>query len=160
MKTKVVLTSLIVAALVFILAGRGVAFQNEPEGFRGLLWGDPPTEEMEYFDTIKGLEHYTLSKENKYLGDLGLKDVFYIFYGDPRRLFYVKLSFTGKATYERLKAFCRREYGEETSEGFNNTRYWEGETTLIGFDYDAEKEEGFLGLSSVSILIEIVAAFD
>ncbi len=35
---------LLVIVLVFLITGIGFAFQNEPDGFRGLKWGDAPTE--------------------------------------------------------------------------------------------------------------------
>lgn len=39
----------VVAILVVVLLSLGTAFafENEPEGFRELKWGDPPTEDME-----------------------------------------------------------------------------------------------------------------
>jgi len=39
---RVLAVGMLVGMLAFGLAGRGVAFQNESEGFRGLKWGDPP----------------------------------------------------------------------------------------------------------------------
>jgi len=38
---RVLAVGMLMGMLAFGLAGRGVAFQNEPEGFRGLKWGDP-----------------------------------------------------------------------------------------------------------------------
>ena len=38
---RVLAVGVLVEMLAFGLAGVGVAFQNEPEGFRGLKWGNP-----------------------------------------------------------------------------------------------------------------------
>ncbi len=92
----------VVLVLVLALTVGAFAFQNEPDGFRGLLWGDPPGEAMKYFDTIEGRERYVLPKENRYFGNIELEQIFYVFYGDPGRLLSVMLSFKGKTTYERL----------------------------------------------------------
>jgi len=45
---KVILFSVMSLLFIFTLVGIAQAFQNEPEGFRGVKWGDPPTEDMEY----------------------------------------------------------------------------------------------------------------
>lgn len=44
---KVNLSLLVVLLFMFALASTTLAFQNEPEEFRGLKWGDPPGEDME-----------------------------------------------------------------------------------------------------------------
>ena len=45
---------LLVLVLVLALTVGAFAFQNEPDGFRGLKWGDPVGEEMEYLDDLGG----------------------------------------------------------------------------------------------------------
>lgn len=32
---------MVVAVMLLVCAGMAFAFENEPEGFRGLKWGDP-----------------------------------------------------------------------------------------------------------------------
>ena len=149
---------IVVMVFVFLLisGGASFAFQNEPDGFRGLKWGDPPTEDMKYFDTIEGNKSYVLFEEKNSFGDVELEQIFYVFYGDPGRFVSVMLSFKGKLTFERLEAFCRQEYGEENAEGFDGSSYWEGEDAIVGFDYDPEQEEGSLIAFSVSILTEMM----
>ncbi|GAI13595.1 unnamed protein product [marine sediment metagenome] len=48
--------------IVLALSTGGFAFQNEPEGFRGLKWGDPPGEDME----LIGVE-YVYSEGGEYI---------------------------------------------------------------------------------------------
>jgi hypothetical protein len=47
---KISLSLLVVLLFIFALASIAQAFQNEPDGFRGLKWGDPPTEDMTFID--------------------------------------------------------------------------------------------------------------
>ena len=39
---------LLAIVLIFLITGVAFAFQNELDGFRGLKWGDPPTEDMTF----------------------------------------------------------------------------------------------------------------
>lgn len=149
-------TAVLVALIILALSTGTFAFQNEPDGFRGLKWGDSPAEDMKYFDTIEGNERYILSEEDNSFGDIELEQLFYVFCGDPSRLFYVMLSFKGKPTYERLQTFCRQEYGEENAEGSDGSPCWGGGDAIISFDYDTEKEEGSVVFSNVSMLTEII----
>ena len=46
---KIILLSIL---LIFLITGTGFAFPNEPDGFRGLKWGDKPTEDMILIGTL------------------------------------------------------------------------------------------------------------
>jgi len=41
-----------VVVLIFLITGITFAFQNEPDGFRGLKWGDAPTEDMTFLGEV------------------------------------------------------------------------------------------------------------
>ncbi len=41
-------TLVLLVVLILALSVAAFAFQNEPEGFRGLKWGDPPGEDMKF----------------------------------------------------------------------------------------------------------------
>ena len=43
---------LLSSILILLITGIGFAFQNEPDGFRGLKWGDAPTEDMKFLGQI------------------------------------------------------------------------------------------------------------
>lgn len=45
---------LTVTVLIFSFADIALAFQNEPDDFRGLKWEDPPTEDMVCVDIMEG----------------------------------------------------------------------------------------------------------
>lgn len=60
---------LVTAILTLLSPNMVFAFQNEPDGFRGLKWGDPPTESMEYLGTFQGDRIYTLSDDKMSTGE-------------------------------------------------------------------------------------------
>jgi len=77
---RTLLWFLTVAIVVFSLAGIGLAFQNEPEGFRGLKWGDSPTEDM-VIDTVEDLRMWcTRDNERLYIGPAEIERIRYVFY--------------------------------------------------------------------------------
>jgi len=55
--------------LVLALTVGVFAFQNEPDGFRRLKWGDPVGEEMEYLDDLDGSKSYTLPDDKMSIGN-------------------------------------------------------------------------------------------
>lgn len=55
----------LVLVLVLTLSLGAFAFQNEPEGFRGLKWGDPPGEDMELVGKFV-YEYYWYEKHGVY----------------------------------------------------------------------------------------------
>lgn len=75
----------VVAILVALLAWSGMAFafENEPEGFRGLKWGDPPREDMVYHGESKNNENtlwYIKKRDELQIGRVKLKGIYYLFY--------------------------------------------------------------------------------
>lgn len=80
--TKKALLLVIVATLLLCL-GRAYTFQNEPEGFRGLKWGDlPPGENMENWTRIGGndLLRYERKDDKLEIGGAKLDSIEYCFY--------------------------------------------------------------------------------
>ena len=79
-RTRILVCLLTATILAFSLVDIGFAFQNEPEGFRGLKWGDPPTEEM-VIDTVENmLMWYTRDNDKVHIGPAELKRIRYVFY--------------------------------------------------------------------------------
>jgi len=82
---------LLVIVLVFLITGMGfasqdeIAFKNEPDGFRGLKWGDAPTEDMVF--SYRVVSEYNIYKGNYYyrksdklnIGSAELDSIKYIF---------------------------------------------------------------------------------
>ena len=141
--------------LVFALASIGIAFQNEPEGFRGLKWGDPPGEDMTYVGPVTKLEVYRNSLEKMQIGEVPLNDVLYCFY--ENRFGVVNLSFSEEKNYDTLKVILKVRYGEPTDERFNKC-IWFGRKSAIHLSYALRTEKGSFTLSSVPIFTERMKA--
>lgn len=59
------------------------AFHNEPEGFRGLKWGDPPGQDMVYYGKSKDNENvlwYKRKNDKLQIGRARIKCIHYLFY--------------------------------------------------------------------------------
>ena len=145
-------TVVLVALIVLALSVGVFAFQNEPDGFRGLKWGDPVGEEMEYFGDISGSKGYILPDDKMSIGNAELYMIVYQFYED--RFLGVGLFFRGEKNYNLLETICKERYGEkELEEGFYEFD-WTGQKSWIGLYYDIIEETGFLSLSSAVIGLE------
>jgi len=156
MKRKIMGIS-IAAMLIFLIATIGLTFQNEPEGFRDLKWGDAPTEDMIYFATVDEDRGYTISNDKMYIGNAQFSHIVYVFYDQPERLASVGLYFKGEKNFDLLKTICRGKFGEETGSGFFELD-WEGQKAYIVLQYDMAEESGYLTLASAQIMLEQMAA--
>lgn len=133
-------------------------FQNEPAGFRGLKWGEQPTEDMEFIGEVKGrVKWYVLPDEKLNIGNVQLTGIDYAFYDEPERFMAVYLHFDSKKDYEALEAICRGTFGMEIYEGFFSL-HWLGKSTVINLIYNVITEEsespGWLFLASRAIFEE------
>lgn len=155
---KVLLLTLVV--LTFLLVGTGFAFQNEPDGFRGLKWGDPPRKDIT-FRGIVGEESkaYGLLGEKLQIGDAYLYAIIYIFsqINSVEKLMMVILSFKNEENHNILKTICQGRFGEPTGKGFYKL-YWEGPRATIALQYDVMEEEGELALWSTLLGTELQKA--
>ncbi len=147
-KVVVVLVVLIVLALSL----GTFAFQNEPDGFRGLNWGDPPSKDMKLLGEVRNRANvYELPDDKMFLGSVPLFLVGYIFYED--RFMTGLMYFKGKDNYDLLESICKQRYGEDADVGFY-TIQWIDQKSFIFLKYDYADEEGSLSISSTSIMGE------
>ena len=148
---KVIVGILCVVLLLLSVSFVG-AFQNEPEGFRGLKWGDPPAENMEYVTTIGLVDMYKLPGDKMSIGNAKFWYISYSFYDG--RFMGVGLFFKGKENYKLLETICKGRFGEdEVDEGFYMLT-WCGQTSFVTLKYDVVEEEGILDLASTQITKE------
>ncbi len=136
------------------------AFQDEPDGFRDLKWGDPPSEEIIWNRTDEyGMNLYTLPKEkaNLNLGDTELLGISYFFYGEHKRFGGVRLFFEDELDYSDLKITCRARFGNESEESsYPPYCLWTGLLATVTLEYDRPFKLGYLTLRSTSIFAEHV----
>ena len=147
----------VVAILVVVLAFCGIAFafDNEPEGFRGLKWGDPPTEEMEFIaEEDEWTVIYRNPNEERKLGDARFDMIIYVFYASPdaptRKLMSVVLYFRGEENFDILETICKVKFGEPTNESYQYLG-WASPSSMVLLGYDSIDETGYLDLGSMPI---------
>jgi len=151
MKKEALLLALIIS--IFLLVSAGFTFQNEPDGFRELKWGDLPTEDMIYFTTLEGARVYNRLNEEMHIGSAQFYLIAYLFYGQPEKFMSIILYFRGEKNYDLLKTICRGRFGEETDQGFYLLG-WLGQKVIITLRYNTIEEEGSLSLTNMPILME------
>lgn len=157
-RTRTLLWFFTATMLVFSLADIGLAFKNEPEGFRGLKWGDPPTEEMVYLATMEGgATLYKLPNEKLHIGDAWFYKIVYSFFGSPERFMRVDLYFYSERNYKLLESICQGRFGKETSKRFHEHAWMSPQTTVF-LTYDMVEDKSGLGLSDWTIFSEYTEA--
>ena len=161
-KIRTLLWFFTAAMVVFLLADIGPAFQNEPQGFRGLKWGGPPTEDMKFLCVLpEGARCYTRPYEKLSIEGVSLVTIVYTFYGQPERLMSVNLLWTGKDNYEHLKAICRARFGKETEREPHNpyNLRWVGQKTEVALGYEPTLGDiGGLVMADKAIFAEYLEA--
>ncbi|MEA1964682.1 MAG: hypothetical protein U9O41_06095 [Candidatus Aerophobetes bacterium] len=153
---KLAITTLIILA---VLINTAIAFQNEPDGFRGLKWGDPPTEDMEYWKTeAEELRYYRIENDKKRIGDVDYM-INYVFCGQPEQFGMVTLDFRGENNYALLEMLAKGLWGEPTNEKFSEEVQiltWADSNTLVGVElhFYLPEEKGTLTFFNFAVLLE------
>lgn len=114
--------------MIFIVSG--FAFQNEPEGFRGLKWGDPPGsgKDMSYrygLDRDFDITIYERRNDKMQIGNAKLRDIHYLFYED--RFMAVEV-YPELSSYDELKNVVLLKFGD----GKVIKENWEEEIVWLG----------------------------
>lgn len=154
---KLKLAILLLCSLV-LLAAPGLAFQNEPDGFRGVKWGDPPTEEMFFVKTIDDVKGYFRKDDKMNIGDAILRMIVYQFYDDPERFTSVLMLFDKEENYNILRDILQVRFGEETESDWLYKLSWQGQQTYIELDYNMLEESGTLIFAGMLIALEFAEA--
>lgn len=152
MKSRIVL--LLLGGLL-LLCVAGLAFQNEPDGFRELKWGDSPAEDMFFVNAIDDVRGYFRRDEKLNMGDAKLSMIAYQFYDKPERFIGVLMFFDKEENYSILEDILQVRFGEETESDMLYKLSWEGQQTYIELDYDMLEESGSLIFVSVPITSEM-----
>ncbi|MEA1965190.1 MAG: hypothetical protein U9O41_08755 [Candidatus Aerophobetes bacterium] len=149
---KLAIATLIILA---VLTNTALAFQNEPDGFRGLKWGDPPGEELKFLTKLdEWMMGYRNPIDKLKLGDAHFYMILYQFYSPPnadvKKFMSVALYFKDKENFNILETICKVKFGKPTNEGFYNLG-WISLSSMVSLKYDGIDEEGYLALGSMPI---------
>ena len=137
-RKRILLWSLVAAVLAFSSVDIGLAFQNEPEGFRGLKWGDPPTKEMRFIRCDKyGQSLYDLPDEKLQIGDAEILHVTYCFFNDRdvEKLMRVFVYFEGENNFKILETICNAKFDKPSQEEYQKL-IWASPKTIVILSYD------------------------
>ena len=96
------------------LTSLAYTFQNEPDGFRGIKWGDN-------FSNIKGynfkfefedeeIKHYSNKNDHLEIGGIKVNKIVYGFFND--KFLYIFAKFKGMDTFLNLLNVCTEKYGK------------------------------------------------
>lgn len=141
---------MVVLLFMFALASITQGFQNEPDGFRGLEWGDPPGEDMillgkDYINPDSLWYKRTLDKRKIGRAEL-LEEIRYVFY--KNQFFRVRIrthTTSSRPTYyDYLKDVLILKFGR--GEWMEPITRWYGKTAIVELERVATKfgprEEG------------------
>lgn len=160
---------IICLALVFSVVS-AVAFQNEPDGFRGIKWGTSLSSLKGYsflypYIMDQRVRYYDKDKEN--LQVFGMK-ADKIEYGFARGRFYsYMIEFRGEGKIEAIKNHLVKEYGPWRSSEKNEATdsnagkliksenfYWPGSVAYINFLCDYTNQEASVNVYSEQVYAE------
>jgi len=157
---------LLAIVLIFLITGIGFAFQNEPDGFRGLKWGDAPTEDMIFYEDFGDSDLYRRPTNNMGIPNVNFHDIIYLFY-EKKQFMEIAGFIRSEDDYDILEIFCRENYGNPTEEKYGrlpegkyeesiekiiegvyyNLEWW-GENARVKLYYNPIKKRGYLSITS------------
>ena len=119
------------------------AFQNEPDGFRGIKWGTNISElpEMSLSEDRGDSKFYLRKGDKLKIGDADIDRISYGFYkGRFNKLFII---YKGSLNFTKLKDIFFAQYGQGSKPNrFMEQYYWVGETVSISFEHSEITKEG------------------
>ena len=131
---------LIISVCVAIPA---LAFQNEPDGFRGIKWGTNLSElpDMVLTEDVGDEKFYTRKSDKMKIGEADIGRISYRFY--KNRFCGVLVGFTGSSNFTKLKAVLFDQYGQpEQTNQFMEKYSWLGGSVVIALHYNEISKTG------------------
>jgi len=141
------LVLVVMLGVVLLVTSITEAFQNEPEGFRGVKWGDPPGEDMfstDWVSKIRGF--YKRVNENWEIGGAKLEKIEYHFHKGQFMEVNIK---TQRNNHEPLEDVVKLKFGPGYSqENYSAEDEW-------GFPYEDWLYRWFGDIATVTLKIRI-----
>ena len=134
------------ALIVFflLLPSSVFAFQNEPDGFRGIKWGtdlSTLSDMSKFAGDIKDGLLYERKNDTLTVGDATLTGIYYGFYDG--KFFSVMMTFNNSSNFSKIKETLFQKYGDiEKLNPYIDKYKWSGVDVVIGLDYSSINEEG------------------
>lgn len=142
----------IIVLIIFLLPITLYAYQNEPDGFRGIKWGtDIKTlKDMKLLDVDSKDRFYSKKGDKMKIGNAKLENIIYRFWDNE--FYAVMVNTKGSSNWTAFKKAVFEKFGK----GYQGNEYikeysWRGQITIINLKYNEFSEEGTLILFSVKI---------
>ncbi|HLE16940.1 MAG TPA: hypothetical protein VI728_01500 [Syntrophales bacterium] len=139
---------------VLLLATPCLAFQNEPDGFRGIKWGEDISGRDDMAPHSAGADKtisYTRKGDEAFLGGVMLDSLTYDYWDG--KFSGVFMLFRDADRFEKIKAICFEKFGKMKKHArYPESYVWEGKKAVVYFEYDSIRNSGSLSISSVRFL--------
>ena len=140
-----------------LLAGTaicGTTIEQDPQGFFGILWGNPLAhrEDLKEIDTSNTLQIYTLKQGIPEVEGIPMESV--KLYGLEDKYARALFRYQGKSTHKSLLQYLEAQFGKTDRSygtmmrGLNQQYTWRGPETEITITYHGFRERGFLTAES------------
>jgi len=149
----------LVLVLLLALSVGAFAFQNEPEGFRGLKWGDPPQSVKDmsycpYADRDFDITIYERVNDKMQIGGAELRSIRYLFYENRFMAVEIKPDFINE--YDKLKDVLLLKFGngvvpKSSDYGFTEQIVWSGDLAIIVLEKSLKRAIELLLIYSTEI---------
>jgi len=151
---KGIFGSLIV--ILLIVPQASYAFQNEPDGFRGIKWGTEikTLKDMKLKEDDGDSKFYKRKDDKLKIGDADLQYISYSFY--KNQFYLVMIGFQSLTNFTKLKETLFEQYGEgNRTNRFMERYFWFGADVSITLDYNEIRETGSISYFFKPILDQI-----
>jgi hypothetical protein len=121
------------------------AFQNEPDGFRGIEWAAniSALTDMLIVESGKDSEYYCRKNDKMKIGDADIDQISYGFY--KNRFYVVLVEYHGFLNFTKLKTILLEQYGKpDQPNRLMENYFWFGGTVDIYFDYNEIFKKGYI----------------
>jgi len=132
----------LIILLVLGIAFTAYGYPNEPDNFRGLKWGSPPTPSMFLLNSASesNIKLYKRKTEKLFIGKAELIGITYVFH---RKQFEgVMISFKDSSNFNALKSTLFQTYGRVDQDNKGSYNWLNESGTCIILDYSDVTEEG------------------
>jgi hypothetical protein len=146
-KIQFYLGTIVLLAILFSSMPEVFAFQNEPDGFRGIKWGTNIKElpDMVLKGDVGNAKGYVKENDKLKIGDADLDSISYLFY--QGRLFSVHIECKLPGNAASIKEFLFLQYGEgfRLSDPKSGEVYiWNGSHVIVMYIYHQDNERAML----------------
>ena len=139
---------LIVLAVSLVVSLPAFAFQNEPDGFRGIKWGTRISElsDMRLTEDSKEERYYTRLNDKMQIGSTEIERIVYGFYKD--RFFVVIVTCRHHDNFSKLRETLFQLYGSGYSPNPAVEKYyWMGDSVNVVLDFKEVQQKGLIWFS-------------